>query len=423
MTVKVYPAEGNGANLRSVVALATEVQAVRDIAIAAGSGVAAENVFVINEEADFDNQTASLITLTPGKYYQLGADITTNKRFEGAGATLRGLGSAAKLTYLGNLPMVTATHGNFSIKEAVLDCPNATVFDVQGDNTGNPNHRANIDSVVVNNCVKLLNSDGAGAQVIDLVQVSNLTGPVGVTFSGTTPAVLWSIQRVSMFGMVAGAVGIDVGTAVTQELEFNNIIMFGDATASAISGLTNSGNITADNLAMVNTCNFSGFTNPLVNINQEDIRWEFQGNAGVPNSIDDALIHTSSNALLTDIIDVNVRVKVNAVFSVDALGRFTSDGTGRLTYVGEKDTRLPIDATASILADSGGDKQVDLCIAINGTVKEATCVQATASATKAAALTTIWQHDFIPGDYIELFVSNDTNDIDLIVTQAVLRIN
>lgn len=421
--IQIFPAEGFGANIRSVEALSTEVEAVRQIALDANLGVAPENVIVINSESDFDNQTASVITLTPGKYYQLGADITTNKRFEGASSALHGLDAAAVLTYLGTDPMFTATNGNFKIDEIHLDCPNATVFDIQGDDTGNPLHRLNASNILVKNCEKFLNSNGAGAQVIEVVQVSNMTGPAGMTFSGTTPAVVWSIDRLSLFGLTAGAVGIDMGTSVTQELEFSNIILFGDSTAHAMSGLASNGNITAGNLGTVNSCNFSAFTTPLVTISQDDVRWEFQGNAGVPDSINDALIHTSGNALVTSIASAGTPTKVNAVFVTDALGRFTSDGTGRLTFIGERGARLPIDVTATIFADSGGDKQANLCISLNGTAINATCVQGTASSSKATVLTTIWQHDFLPGDYIELEVSNESNTVDLVVTQAIFRVN
>ena len=72
---------------------------------------------------------------------------------------------------------------------------------------------------------------------------------------------------------------------------------------------------------------------------------------------------------------------------------------------------------------SGGDKQVEVSIAINGASVAATTMQATVSAAKAGSISSIWQHDFVTGDYIEVFVGNLTDTTNIIAQQAVLRIN
>lgn len=382
-----------------------------------------ENVRIINSESDFDSQTATVITLTPGVFYQIGADISTSKRFVTQGAQMQGLGSAATLTYTGTASMFTNTNERFGIENISISCANGTVFECIGDDTGNPQHRINARSILVTDCEQLLISTGAGAQVFELVQVTNVSGSVAISFSGSTAAVVFGFSRIGFLGLSAGAIGFDFGSVLTQEIELADIVMFGDSTATALSGLVSSGNLTSGNLASVKGCNFSSFTTPLENIVEDDIRWEFEGNAGVANSINDGLIHVSSNALETTIGTQGVAVKVNGVFTAESVGRFTSDGTGRLTFTGERSVRLPIDATASLLMASGGDKQVSLCIAINGVVVDATCVQETASNNKGGSASTMWQHSFETNDYVELFVSNESNTENIIVTQAVFRVN
>jgi hypothetical protein len=394
-----------------------------DVLTFSATGVATpSNSRFIASEADFDNQTATTITLTPGLFYQIGASFSTSKNIISDGATIQGLNSAAILTYTGTGSMFT-TSTNTRIKSIFLNCPNATVFTVNGTDSGDINERMNVYETVVIDCVKLLESNGAGGQVFDLVQVGNMSGSSAVSFSGLTPSVILSFQRISLLGLTAGAIGFDLGNSVTQEIEFSDVIMFGDPNAIAISGLTNSGNITAGNLATVSSCNFSAFTNQLNGISVEDVRWGFLGNASLADSISDGLIHTEANALETIISTPGVSVKLNGAFLDDDISRFDSDGTGRLTYIGERPSRLPIDITATVKSASGGDKQIGLCISLNSSPITTTCVQGTASSTKLTSLTTIWQHDFVSGDYIESFVSNETDTINVIAQQCVLRIN
>jgi hypothetical protein len=387
------------------------------------TGVATpSNLRFIASEADFDNQTATTITLTPGIFYQIGASFSSSKNVIGDGATVQGLNSAAIWTYTGTGSMFT-TASSMRVKSIFLDCPNATVFTMNGTDTGNIAERINVYETVVINCTGILASNGAGAQIFDLFQVSNMTGATGFSLLSTTPSIILSFQRVSILGMSAGSIGFDLGSSVTQEIELSNVIMFGDPSATAISGLPNSGNITSGNLGSVNNCNFSSFTTQLSGVSVNDVRWNFLGNASLSDSISDGLIHTEANALETTISTIGVAVKANAVFLDDDISRFTSDGAGRLTYVGESSARLPIDITATVKAASGGDKQIGLCVSLNGSPITTTCVQGTASSTKLTSLTTIWQHDFVNGDYIESFVSNETDTINVVAQQCLLRIN
>ncbi|MES0327443.1 MAG: hypothetical protein ABUK13_04545 [Gammaproteobacteria bacterium] len=388
------------------------------------TGVATpSNLRFISSESDFDSQTASTITLTPGIFYQIGASFSTAKNFVTQGSIMEGLDIATTLTYTGTGSMFTNTNDRFTLRSIVVDCPNGTVFESIGDDTGNPNHRINAESIVVLNCVKLLTSTGCGAQIFDILQVSNVTGAKVVTFSATTPAIIYSFNRITFIGMTAGSIGFDLGASVSQEVELSSVIMLGDASATAVSGLANSGNITSGNFGSISSCNFSSFTTQLAGLDVADVRWVFSSNAGLPDSISDGLIHTEANALETVIATLSVPVKLNAVFLDDDISRFTSDGTGRLTYVGEVASRLPIDITTTVKAASGGDKQIGLCVSLNGSPITTTCVQGTASSTKLTSLTTIWQHDFVTGDYIEPFLSNETDTINVIGEQCIVRIN
>jgi len=330
-----------------------------------------ENLVVINAEADFTTQDATTITLTPGLFYQIGASFSTAKRFITQGATLRGLGLATTLTYTGAGSMFTNTLNNFDIANIIVDCPSATVFECIGDDTGNPAHRVNAASLQVNNCVKLLTSTGAGAQVFDLIQVGNVTGPVVMSFSGTVPAVVFHFSEIGIFGMVAGSIGFDFNSVISNEIELSNVIMFGDSSATAISGLTTSGNITIGNLGSVASCGFSSFTTPLSGISESDVRWNFGGNAGIKNSRNaaDIFLIGGSETITTgsagDWQEIGVPSGGGVSWSSDIADRFTVGTNGVLTYIGESDIEANLSGRATVEKTGGGSNIIEVRFAVN----------------------------------------------------------
>lgn len=141
------------------------------------------------------------------------------------------------------------------------------------------------------------------------------------------------------------------------------------------------------------------------------------------DSINDGLMWVQGSTTETVISGTGIKTKVNNVWTVGDVGRFTFDSTGRLTYTGEKPVRLPIDISTTMLTSAGGDKQAEMCVGINGSTIAATCKQGTVNSSKAASVSTIWQHEFVTGDYVEVFVSNESDTTNIIVQQAVVRIN
>ena len=217
---------------------------------------------------------------------------------------------------------------------------------------------------------------------------------------------------------------IDLGSATFRSISIEGGIIEESAPgAFFLSGLPNSGNIVPGGLATV--FNNKGFGNatPLSGVSTSDNRWEFTNNNTIPDSISDALVYTEANALETTISVINTPVKVNAVFVTEDISRLSHDGTGRVTYTGERPARLPIDVTASIVGASGGDKQTTLYIAINGAIVSATGIQETTNSSKAGSFALIWQYEFQPNDYVEAWVENNTDTTNIVAQNVVLRVN
>ena len=395
-------------------------QGTNALTISASGIPTATNTIIINQESDFPIQDATTITLSSQVRYVIGAAISSAKRFiceDGFVFTAENI-LGVTYTYTGTGDMFTSVLAGGTVEDISLDAPNAN----QGFNMSDTGLTKLFfcRNVRFNNVPKWGTYTGFVTTIITFSSSRNSDD--GLTIAGTGQLIT-NISAFAILSTSATCVQLDFGAAVISNIELDNLILVAPAGGIQLKGAANSANVTVGSLGMMsNSAIQGGATQQLSGITNSDIRWDFTGNNVTNDSISDALIHTSSNALVTTITSVGVGVKVNAVFVDDDISRFTSDGTGKLTYIGEKAARLPIDVTGTLLA-TGGDKQVDLCVAINGTVVVATCVQGTASGTKAAALTCIWQHDFQPNDFVEAYVSNQSTTDDLTVTQAVLRIN
>ena len=386
------------------------------------SPLAQTNTRIISGISDFPNAIAGVITLEDNINYVIVQPISTANRFVlGANNSITANNPVSPLfEYTGTGTFFTGVNVNLSINEIFLSCPSGKVFDLSTTiGTGNF-FLARL--VIVLSCAKY--ATFTNMRTVDINDSSALSCDDGITLAGVTNWSIFSLNKFSMNSTSATFKGVDLGAAVFRTLECTDLILNAPAGAIGILGLASGANITTGFVATVTNGSFFGGLTPLQTITVSDIRWDFKGNSGISDTLIDALVYVTANVTETVITTINTPVKATAVFTVDLLSRFTSDGAGRLTYIGERSFRAPIDLSTTITAASGGvDKQVSLYIAINGSVVAATKKQATVSGTKAASVTSIWQATLNTGDYIEAFVENNTDTTNIIVGQAVERVN
>ena len=389
------------------------------IQISLSSTPISSKTVIVSSVSDFPAQVGGVITLDSDTDYFLVNDITTSNRFVvNSSNTIRAASSQiVKLTYTGSATMFSGNGANFKIEGLTLAAPTATLF--------------NFTNAIPSGVFQIVDSNIESCDVIGslnnmfIARFSNIgwedIKTNGISFSGTNLNVILDTSVI----FLNGGTFLDLGSALFSELsiEKQSIQQTSLATAKFMTGLASSGNIISGGICDIRGCRVSALTNPLTGITTNDNRYEFLGNSGLSNSINDALTYVSGSTAETVITTAGVKVKVNNVFTDDTLSRFTSDGAGRLTYIGERSARLPIDVSANVLAAAGGDKQITICIAINGVVLDQTCSTGTASSSKAASVPTMWQHEFKTNDYVEIFVTNETDTTNVIVQQAVMRIN
>jgi hypothetical protein len=191
-----------------------------------------------------------------------------------------------------------------------------------------------------------------------------------------------------------------------------------------ISGQTASANILAGGIGTVLNTRIQGAGTPLSNISPDDDLWQFLVNDDIRDTRTDALLSLSSNALETTISVINTPVKVNGgtAWVDESTSQFTIDTNGRATYTGGKDARLPISISSTIAMASGGAKNITVYVAINGSIIAASGATGSVSTT-AGRIGTIWQETFQPNDFVELFVENNSDTTNIVVTDSVLRVN
>lgn len=140
----------------------------------------------------------------------------------------------------------------------------------------------------------------------------------------------------------------------------------------------------------------------------------------IPNQ--DALIHFNSNTSHTVFPAVNTAVEVNAVWVSDIINHFSHDVNGQVKSLTNRTITVPVDVTIYAKATSGASKEVSIYIAKNGVKIAATKTHGIVKNTERAMFIIPWQISLIKNDYISVMIENNTDSVDVICEQGIIRI-
>ena len=126
-----------------------------------------------------------------------------------------------------------------------------------------------------------------------------------------------------------------------------------------------------------------------------------------------------NNSTETVIASTAIPVKVAGTFVVGDESGYVGDTTGRITHTGDT-ARHIINAIISISVASGTNHRVSMYIAKNGTVLNQSKTTATTSSGLYRSLATFANLVLNNGDYVEIFVRNESTTDDLIVLDAII---
>lgn len=382
--------------------------------------VIAANEVVINSETDFPAPVAGVITQQDNVVWVIGSTITTSNRFVlGADSLVTSNNSQSPvLTYTGTGTMFTGSEVSSTIKDIRVSCPNAQFIEMSASAVFDAS--IIIDTVIINGCTKFATFDDMF--VVDIINSAVLAGDDGMTLTGVTNWGAVSIDKFLFFTPSATCIGIDFNTSLHRTVILSSFSFNGVPGSIGLDGATNSANLRVGSLANVTLSEFLGGVTALSGINESDIRWDFQSNAGVPDSQSFGLLSIDNNATPTT-TPLNTPVKMAGTWVTELVSHFTADGTGSLIFTGEIDESLAIDIALTMLMVSGAsDKQVSGYAALNGTEVTQTRRPGTATNTKAASVNIVWDHVFTEGDKLDVFIENNSDSVNIIGQGGVSRV-
>jgi hypothetical protein len=410
--------EGNGIDLSL---------AGNQLTISSSAALPASKVVTVNQISDFPASVSGVITLEANTAYLISNEITTSSRFvvQSGGAVVGYSFNVARLTYTGSGTMFTGVNARVDFSSLLLSCPSAKVFDMS-ETGGGSTVLFRLISTVIESCDTFGDfADLFGTSISDITATCATRGAV---YTGTGWSIV-SYERSAIFSPSAGFVGIDLGSITSNIIEMSDLFLAGPAGSIGVSGLPNSGNITAGNLGTITGANFIGDITPEGGglDAQNDIRWEATGNDGIGDTRPDALGSIFANATETVIASLSTD-GTNAVlwagtFTLSGASHFTVSAAGRITYNGERAFTCPIDITVNVLMASGGTKNVSAYLCVNGTIERATEGKAAPTAALGDSCVCQWQHTFLTGHYIEVFLENQSDATNIVGVSGVVRAN
>jgi hypothetical protein len=377
---------------------------------------------IVNSVDDFPAAVGGVITLLDRVQYTIcdNFSIGTDRLVLSPFTVIRGIDQDnARIEYLGTGNMLTMNDITYLIQDVTLSAPNGTYFD-HNDSSG---VFAKFDNIQLDDdgAIGTFNSSGGSNFLANSILFGTHT--VGLTLQGS-----WTTFTIKVgAGTIAGSgTLIDFGSATCSSIDIDSkLVAIAAPTATFVSGLANNGNINAGGLGRLTNCtilNLGGGT-VLSGITEDDTRWRFLNNLGIRNSRPDALESFSGSAAVTTITTAATPVKINATWTDDRKSQFTQAADGRLTFVGEADTTMPITLVANLQMDSGSATDCKIFIAINGAVVGVGIPINGVTTSKPVSGTDIWQAVFTNGDYVEAWVENTLGTANIVVTDAVLRVN
>jgi hypothetical protein len=371
---------------------------------------------VVNTLDDLPAAVSGVITLAANTLYVQANDInlSTTRLVFSENTVYTGLDSlVVTLDYVGTLPLFTLSNISGSVRDLKVTHLNAPLFSFS-DTGANALRVTNIS--YAGSSIGTFGGSGSG------MRLTNFSGSVtsgGMQFTGN-----W---RVFIFEPTLSAIAagsfIDLASATFDAISITETFLDYVAGAFFLSGALASANINPGGFAVVSKANLKGAGTALQQVTPDDALFNFSNNNAIRDTRPDGLLSLQGNTVATTIAGANIPVLTAGVWVIGPLGQFNGSTGGRLTYIGGKDARLPITFSVSLAPTLSTGIAMSAYIAINGTILPESRRQGTGSAGGPTSITLPWQHTFSTNDYVEVFVENNTNATDILVSTAIGRVN
>jgi hypothetical protein len=371
---------------------------------------------VVNSIADLPAAVSGVITLAANTLYLQASDInlSTTRLVFSSNTVYSGLGSlVVTLDYVGTLPLFTLANISGAVRDLRVTHLNSPLFSFSDSGA----HALRVTDVAyAGSSIGTFGGSGSG---IRFTNFSGSTTSGGMQFTGN-----WRvfILEPSLSTIAAGSF-VDLASATFDAISISETFLNYVAGSFFMSGALASGNINAGGFASIMSTNLKGAGTPLQQITPDDALYSFLNNNAIRDTRPDGLLSLQGNTVASTIAAADTPVLTAGVWVIGPLGQFSGTTGGRLTYIGGKDVRLPVTFSASLAPTLSTGIAMSAYIAVNGTIVAASRRQGTGSAGGPTSITIPWQHTFSTNDYVEMFVENNTNATDILVSTAIGRVN
>jgi hypothetical protein len=377
------------------------------------------NEVIINFLSDFPAAVGGVITLAAATLYRVSDNIPAgDTRFVlSQDSVIDGLDSSvASITYTGSGDMFTASDTANKITRVTLDAPSGRLFNIDAP-TGAGLFQF-VDATV-DSCDRAGIFTGLAAFQLVNVAYNNIKTD-GHTFAGAFN--IFTSQTNLSF--VNGGSLFDLGAATFNAFDIDKSFVSLAAATKMLTGAASSANINVGNVGSVTGTRIfgAGASTPLSGVSPNDIRWIFLGNDEISDTNPDGLLSLNANVTNTVVGTVDTPTLVAGTWVVEGTSFFTGTTAGRLTYNGERDLAVPVDIVTTIQSASGTNKDITTYLALNGTIIANSGKTNRVGATDPGNTSSPWQLTLTTGDFVEVFVENNTDGISLLVVDSVLRI-
>jgi len=378
--------------------------------------VALPKQVLVGSKSDFPAPSVGVITLAADTEYFLTGDVSvgTDRLAVANDSNIRAQSSGlATLTYTGTGTMLTGVGISSKISQIRIDCPNGTLLNMDGSGTG-IFQMLNMTIGVADKLGTL--TDLAGTQLFSILFGNIVTD--GLLFTGSHGAFLGSNLLVTL---AAGKL-LDLGAATFDAFSFTTSFPTVAAGATMVSGAAASANINAGGFGTIENVVMKGAGAALAGITIDDVQWQFSLNNAIADTKPDALL-SFNTPTTTTIAAVNTPILIAGTWTDEGKSQFTVTAGGRATYNGVKDLRVPISIGTSIEAASGSNKDITIYLALNGSVIANSGSPNRVSSNDPKNTSVMWQLTLSKDDFVEVFIENNTDAVDLVVNKASNRVS
>jgi hypothetical protein len=152
----------------------------------------------------------------------------------------------------------------------------------------------------------------------------------------------------------------------------------------------------------------------------------FDNNDDISDTNPDSLIAITDNATETVIANPSTdgtnAVLVTGTWDLIRESQYSSTAAGRVTALAPRPMAQPVDIQVTAAAVSGTNKVVAIYLAVDGVVIPAARSVNKVGQNDPRTFSIPWQINFTTGKFIEVFVENQSDAVNIIVTDAIIRV-